>query len=36
MPIPQQAASTRELHDLIYPGQMLVEAESLKIPVQEE
>lgn len=26
----------RELHDLIYPGQMLAEAESLKIPVQEE
>ena len=26
----------RELYDFIYPGQMLVEAESLKIPVQEE
>ena len=26
----------RELHDLIYPGQMLAEAESEKFPVQEE
>jgi TM2 domain-containing membrane protein YozV len=26
----------RELYDLIYPGQMLAEAESVKIPVHEE